>query len=105
MGELTPSTVLQAAIPRRAFDALQLDRVRDRLQAIGSPRTSFEHNDHHAGVGMVRLTARVIVATAIVEELRVAAGEAEARGDSATLHACAEAVAAIFKAMDDETAR
>jgi hypothetical protein len=69
--------------------------------AAGARRTTFEHNDHHAGVGLVRITATLPAAIAIVEELRIVAGEAEVRGDSATLHACAHAVAAIFKAIDD----
>lgn len=38
-------------------------------------------------------------AVAIVDELRVLVGEAEQHGDSKTLHACAEAVAAMFNAL------
>lgn len=41
----------------------------------------------------------------IVDELQIAAGEAEKRGDQDTLIDCAYAVAAIFKAIDEEKAR
>ena len=102
---MTPTTPLQVAISKRAFNALDLDRVRARLTAIGSARTRFEYNEHQAGVGKIRLTCTVHIATGIVDVLRVSAEEAEARHDSETLIACAEAVAAIFKAMDDERSR
>jgi hypothetical protein len=68
-------------------------------------RTSFEHNDRHAGIGKVRLTTIVLVATVIADELRIAAGEAERRGDSDALVACAQGVAAIFREIDAEKAR
>ena len=105
MPELTPTTPLQVAISKRAFNALDLDRVRARLTAIGSARTRFEYNERHAGIRKVRLTCTVHIATGIVDELRVCAAVAEARHDSETLVACAEAVAAILKAMDDERDR
>jgi len=105
MPELTPATPLQVAIPKRAFNALNLERLRAHLAAIGSARTRFEYNEHHAGIGKVRLTCTVHIATGVVDELRVCAGEAEARHDSETLIACAEAVGSIFKAMDVERDR
>ncbi len=105
MPELTPTTPLQVAISKRAFNAIDMDRLRARLVAMGSARTRFESNERHAGIGDVRLTCPVLIATGIVDELRVCAGEAEVRHDSATLIACAEAVAAIFRAMDEERDR
>jgi hypothetical protein len=105
MPELTPTTPLQVAISKRAFNALDLERLRARLVAIGSARTRFEYNERHAGIGKVRLTCTVHIATGIIDELRVRAAAAEARHDSETLVACAEAVAAIFKAMEDERDR
>jgi hypothetical protein len=102
MPELTPTTPLQVAISKRAFNALNLDRLRGRLVAMGSARTRFEYNERHAGVGKIRLTCTVHIATGVVDELRVCAHEAEQRHDSETLIACAQAVAVIFKAMDDE---
>lgn len=101
MPELTPTTPLQVAIPKRAFNALNLDRLRARLVAMGSARTRFEYNERHAGIGKVRLNCTVHIATGIVGELRVCAAEAEARHESETLIACADAVAAIFRAMDE----
>jgi hypothetical protein len=105
MPELTPTTPLQAAIPKRAFDAINMPRLRAHLAAIGSARTRFEYNDKDAGIGKVRLTCSVHIATGIIDEIRICAGEAEKRNDSETLVVCAQAVAAIFKAMDDERDR
>lgn len=56
-------------------------------------------------MGRVRLTFTVHIATAIVDELRAFGREAEARHNSDTLIAWAEAVAAIFRAMDEERTR
>jgi len=41
MPELTRTTPLQAAIPKRAFNALNMERLRAHLAAIGSERTRF----------------------------------------------------------------
>jgi hypothetical protein len=49
---------LQAAIPKRAFNAINMERLRAHLAAIGSARTRFEYNEKDAGIGKVRLTCR-----------------------------------------------
>jgi len=82
-----------------------MERLRAHLAAIGSERTRFEYNEKDAGIGKVRLTCSVHIATGIVDGLRICAGEAEARHESETLLACAQAVAAILKAMDVERDR
>ena len=105
MPELTPTTPLQAAIPKRAFNAINMQRLRAHLAAIGSARTRFEYNEKDAGIGKVRLTCTVHIATGIVDELQICVREAEARHDSDTVISCVEAVGAIFKAMDEERDR
>jgi len=105
MPQLTPTTPLQAAIPKRAFNAINMERLRTHLAAIGSARTRFEYNEKDAGIGKVRLTCTVHIATGIVDELQICVSEAEARHDSETMISCVEAVAAIFKAMDQERVR
>jgi hypothetical protein len=82
-----------------------MERLRAHLHAIGSPRTRFESNEKDAGIGKARLTCTAHIATGIVDELQICAGEAEARHDSETLISCAEAVGAIFTAMDVERDR
>lgn len=105
MAEISATMTVQAAIPRRAFGMLETKGIRERLRAMNSPRTTFEDNEHHAGIGKVRLTTIVFVMTVIADELRIAAGEAEQRGDHDTLLACAQGVAAIFRAIDGEKNR
>jgi hypothetical protein len=90
-------------IPRRAFETLNLERIRERLVAMQSPRTAFEANERHAGIGNIRITTNFLVATIILDELRTATADAERMGQERSRVDCAEAIAAIIGAIDQAT--
>jgi ethanolamine utilization microcompartment shell protein EutL len=77
-----PYSTAQALVSRRAFDALDVEAIRQHARSIGIVRAQFEASTHKAPTGMTRLTCSIDLAVVFIESFRRLAAEAERTQDS-----------------------
>ena len=89
---------LQCYLPRRAFEALDVAAIRDCAREMGVSPVRFEHSTHHVPRVTTRLTCSIHMAVVFVECFARLAESGQ--GNEITIPS-AQAVSALFKAIDD----
>jgi len=96
---------VQFHIPRLAADAVDFPTLRKRALAMGLESTSIEYNSYRTRPGQTLITTAEPMAVLLADALRAIAVDAEQHGKSELLIACANGVAATFRAIDEERAK
>jgi hypothetical protein len=99
---------VQAYVPRRAFDALDIPLVVRLAKLAGIDRPRIESSTHkipaNIRAGSTRVTCSLEMALVLVDAFRHLAAYAEEREDGELLSATAEAVGALVAVIERQSA-
>jgi hypothetical protein len=96
---------VQFHIPRRAADAVDFPALRKHARELGIEHPSIEYNSYRTRPGQTLITTAGPMAVLLADALRAIGVDAGQHGKTELVIACANGVAAAFKAIDDEFAR
>jgi hypothetical protein len=95
-------TCVQFKIPRAASDALPIETILPGARAAGVPNAHLEYSTVSAGVGSMRITCSVEMATYLVARLTELATSLEGKNQTQLIIDCTYGVKAAFDAIDHE---
>jgi hypothetical protein len=95
-------TCVEFKIPRTAADALPIESVLPGARSTGVPNGHFEYSTVSAGVGSMRITCSVEMATYLVTCLTELATSLEGKDQAQLVIDCTYGVKAAFDAIEHE---
>ena len=95
-------TCVQFKIPRAAADSLPIESILSGARAAGVPNAHVEYTTVRAGVGSMRITCSVEMATYLVSRLTALAASLAGENQTQLIIDCTYGVKAAFDAIDHE---